>query len=331
MLSAAELALGTRIDAITRDDVREELWERRTLVKTWAQRGTLHLLPAHELPLWMAALNVSRYWEEKPWRDKQGLSARDVDAVLTAIAEALAGRALLRDELADEVAARAGAQVRMKLLSGWGDLLAPATRLGLLCHGPSRGNNVTFVRADEWIGGWREHHPHEALAEIFRRFLRAYGPARVGDFERWSGVVLPEEVLRAVDVEEVVVESRRALVLVGEAGPREELPPTAPPVRLLPKYDCYLLGSYPRERVVPKEAAARLRAHPRGRFEVAAGHWTLLVGGVVAGMWERRNGIVRVEPFVDLSSAQIAELEVEAARIGRFLGVDTELSVGPLA
>ncbi|NMH92498.1 winged helix DNA-binding domain-containing protein [Pseudonocardia bannensis] len=32
------------------------LWTDRTLVRTWAMRGTLHLLPVDELDLWTGAL-----------------------------------------------------------------------------------------------------------------------------------------------------------------------------------------------------------------------------------------------------------------------------------
>jgi hypothetical protein len=52
---SAELQLGARLDGITQADVREALWSRRSLVKAWTLRGTLHLHPADELPLWYAA------------------------------------------------------------------------------------------------------------------------------------------------------------------------------------------------------------------------------------------------------------------------------------
>src|SRR5690606_6590085 len=46
VMSAAELALGARMEGLTPQAVRSALWEDRTLVKTWAMRGTLHLLAA---------------------------------------------------------------------------------------------------------------------------------------------------------------------------------------------------------------------------------------------------------------------------------------------
>jgi hypothetical protein len=58
ILSAAELAIGMRVAGVTRRDVQAALWERHALVKTYGPRGTLHLLPADELSLWMAALRM---------------------------------------------------------------------------------------------------------------------------------------------------------------------------------------------------------------------------------------------------------------------------------
>ena len=53
--TSAELQLATRLEDSRRPIVRAELWEERTLVKAWTVRGTLHLHPAEELPLWLAA------------------------------------------------------------------------------------------------------------------------------------------------------------------------------------------------------------------------------------------------------------------------------------
>src|SRR5438445_9808945 len=63
--ASAELMLGLRVAGITRRDIRTALWEKRTLVKTVGVRGTLHLLPAHEVPTWMAANRLRIPAEER--------------------------------------------------------------------------------------------------------------------------------------------------------------------------------------------------------------------------------------------------------------------------
>jgi hypothetical protein len=58
VLSAAELSIGRRIAGATRADVQRALWQERTLVKTFGPRGTVHLLPAVDLPMWTGALSA---------------------------------------------------------------------------------------------------------------------------------------------------------------------------------------------------------------------------------------------------------------------------------
>ena len=58
VLSAAELSIGRRIAGATRADVQRALWEERALVKTFGPRGTIHLLPTADLPMWTGALSA---------------------------------------------------------------------------------------------------------------------------------------------------------------------------------------------------------------------------------------------------------------------------------
>lgn len=336
ILSAAELAIGARVAGVTRRDVQAELWERRALVKTYGPRGTLHLLPADELPLWMAALRASVALQEPSWYAAAGLEAWQGDALLEAIGEALDGRCLARQELADEVAGRVGEWARERLLSAWGEFLTPAAFAGRLCFGPSRGSQVTFVRADQWVGHWRDHDPGEALAEICRRYVSAYGPATHQDFAHWLRLP-PGEARRVMEslageLEEVEFAGRRAWIPATDAV--EEGQTAFGSLRLLPQYDCYVLGCGPRERVVPAAARARVSTYGRGRYEGATALPVLLIDGVVAGMWERRKlgrrSELRVEPFGQLTSQQQDQLEAEAARIGAFLEVEVSLSLGAL-
>src|SRR5690348_6215739 len=169
ILSAAELAIGARVADITRQDVQTALWEQHALVKTYGPRGTLHLLPADDLPLWMAALQSAEALSGPPWYQHAGLEPSQADDLLDAIGGALDGRCLTRKELADAVTSQVGEWARERLLSAWGELLAPAALAGKLCFGPGTGRQVGFVRADQWIGHWEPHDPRQALVELCRR------------------------------------------------------------------------------------------------------------------------------------------------------------------
>lgn len=186
VMSAAELQAAVRVDCRVKD-VRDALWERKTLAKTWLMRGTLHLVPAEDLPLFTAAIRARSMRVRNSWLKFVHLSEPEFWDVVEAIGQALDGQVLTREELIARVGKGRSERIREVMKSGWGGILKPVARRGLLCFGPSRGQSVTFVRPQQWLGSWREVDPDQALVEVARRYLRAYGPATKEDFTRWMG------------------------------------------------------------------------------------------------------------------------------------------------
>jgi winged helix DNA-binding protein len=323
--ASAELQLAARIDGITQEDARDALWRDRTLVKAWTLRGTLHLHPANELALWLAAVRATSpaVSELKEWVDPKGtlhpaLGPEDVERIRVAILDVLDGRCLLREELADEVVERIGPKAGGRLLSGFAFFGGAE-----LCQGPPQGNKITLARPDQWIDGWEEIDADVALREVIRRYLHAYGPARPADFRSWFG---PAE-FEGLDLDQVDVEGQRAFVLAGDT----DFPEPQASVRLLPEYDVYVMGFREREHLVPDHVKEQVAQHGRGRYEGPAGVRFLLVDGVAAGLWERKKRSKRIElsvtPAAKLTRAQRSELEREAERIGSFYGLEPVLTV----
>jgi Winged helix DNA-binding domain len=328
LAASAELALWARVEGLTRDDVSAALEEERTLVKTWAMRGTLHLLTADDLALYVAVLGPR--WDDPggAWLRGFGVTKEQYDAILEGVPRALGARPKTREQLADRIAELCGPEVREKLLSGWGALLKPSARRGHLAFGPNRGRNVTFVRPDRWLGGLRRVDEEDAQREIVRRFLGAYGPANADDLRRWlgMGVAKLKLMLRAIEDELVEVEAAGspASLLAADlvdlsAAPRPKS------VRLLPAFDPYIVGFRPRSLLVDPEHETKI-SRPQAWFSPV-----VLVDGRAAGIWERerRGGKleVRIEPFTRLSSATRRAIADEAERMGEFLDAPAELSV----
>jgi Winged helix DNA-binding domain len=299
-------------------------------------RGTLHLHPADELALWLAARRAvapeTRALDA--WVDPNGvrhpaLERAEVDALRTAVLDALDGRCLLREELAAAVADRVGPKARGRLVSGFA-FFGGAD----LCQGPPRGSKITLARADQWVADWQKVDGAEALREVCRRFLRTYGPATPSDFREWftSPQFKPAHARDLFDsiageLEEVEVEGRRALVLSGDV----DFPKPRPSVRLLPEYDVYVMGFRERDELVPDAVREQVAAHGRGRYEGPAGVRFVLVDGVTAGLWERKKRCKRIElhvsPTKRLTRTRRAALDAEAQRIGSFLELDPELAI----
>ena len=330
--SAAELAAAVRIEGLPRGTVTTALWKKRSLVRMWAMRGTLHLLPADDVPLYVAALSNRRFDLDRPWLKYHGIEAGEVPALIDAVGNALDGRQLTRGELGREVARVLGDPRFEELLaSGWGALLKPAAFQGRLCFGPGEGSRVTFVRPDQWIGPFERPDPQGALREMARRFLCAYGPATVSEFARWWGV--QPKAVRPVFVagdgfSQLDVDGQKAWVAddapTAKAGGSDE-----PVVRLLPLFDPYTVS-------VRRNGERPLAGVDKDLVYRKAG-WispVLLVGGELAGVWEHTTGrdglVVEIRPFGPIEQTVAERATAEAHRLGAFLDAPVQVTIaGP--
>ena len=336
VLSAAELSVGIRSAAgVTRADVRAALWDDRTLVKTHGPRGTVHLLPAHELPLWTAALTAVPSGAS-PFAPGVRVTEEQAERIVAAIGEALDGVCLTVDELGEEVVARTGSwagDLVMPAFQGlwprWRQVMHRAGQSGALCFGPNRGRKVTYTRPPHFAPLAREDQ-EEALRTFVRRYLRAYGPATPQHFAKWlaapggwaTGVF--GELAGSGGIEEVSFEGAPAWVAAGDTAFPEG---PVRGVRLLPYFDAYAIAAQPRELLFPGDAWQRaLAGSQAGNYPV------LLVDGVVAGVWhQRRQGrrtTVTVEPLGRLSARQERELGERVERVGEVLEARPELVIG---
>jgi hypothetical protein len=312
VLSAADLQAWSRVDGHALGDLERALWQDRTLVKTWLMRGTLHLVPAADLPVYVGALHNRGEWQ-RAWMTAFGATPRKMETLIDAIAEALDGTCLTRAELIAAVTPRVGKSFAAKMSSGWGTFLKPAARRGLLCFGPSQGQNVTFVRADQWLGLRFEVGADEGRAELLRRYLRAFGPATRDDFKLWLGYTraLPQTWADLAD-ELVEVEPKR--FALADDVPR--LRTRATGVKLLPGFDGYVLHPST-DRPVPSEFMPRV-SRTAGWISP-----TIVERGRVVGTWSHavKNGRLElaVEPFTVLSKATAAAVRREAKSLARYL------------
>src|SRR6266540_2433338 len=193
VLSAAELSIGLRLAGGTRQDVREALWTERSLVKTFGPRGTVHLLPTRDLPVWIGALAAVPPAGSSFPEDVR-LTPEQRDEVVEAIAAALADAELTVDELGEAVVAATGpwaGDLVMPAFNGmwprWRQAVGTAATKGVLCFGPNRGRKVTYTSPRRWLPGFRPAGGRAAVAELLRRYLHAYGPATPRHFAKWFG------------------------------------------------------------------------------------------------------------------------------------------------
>jgi Winged helix DNA-binding domain len=330
VFSCAELTLWARVDGLEAGAVERLLWDERALVKTWAMRGTLHLLRADELARYVGALARLRPRHHVPaWQRAYGLTREQADAMLGAVADALDGEPLTREALAAAVGERVGdAALAERLGSGFGELLKPAAFTGDLCFAPSDGQRVRFTRPADWLGGWEPVDGEDAARDVVRSYLHAYGPAPREQFQRWFGMTSPAEAGRWIEalgdeLAEVDVEGEKGWMLAADVDAAASAAP-AGVVRLLGGFDHYVVAA-PRAVDAVVAAADRERVYrPQGWLSPV-----LLVDGRIEGVWSHeRDGDeldVTVEPFGRVGKAVAAVVEAEAERLAAFL--DGELTL----
>lgn len=325
--AAARLAVAIRQSQPDPDAVSRALAERR-LVRTWAMRGTLHLLAAEEVACYLAVSAASRAWTTAVWQ-RTFLPADQLDRLAEVVAELLAGRTLSRAELADQVAEASGSsELAEAVRSNWGAVLKPLAWQGILCFGPDLGDGrVSFVSPADWLPGWSGlPELAEAAGFVLTSYLGAYGPARLTNLEQWLSRgrigkrVLRQWLAELPGVGTVEVDGEPCYLLADQLPELEASAPSES-VLLLPAFDQYLLGPGTTD---PQLLPARYR-----NLVSRPGGWiapVVLLGGRVAGTWQHERNLLTVVPFDDVRLPS-AKLDEAVDRLAERLGRPLELAV----
>ena len=296
----------------------------------WCMRGTLHLVAAEDAGWLVPLLGPAFIAGDRRRLQQLGWDEQKAAIGLRLVREALQeGGALTRAEiitLLKEEGLPSEGQAPVHLLYR-------AALEGMLCAGPNRGKEPTYVAWESWLGKPQAQPRQEALAELARRYLQAYAPAGPEDLASWSGLKLGEarQAWQLISGESLQVEAagKPAWLLKSQMPGLEEVlaegSKTTAHVRLLPRFDTYLLGHTSRNLTVDPAYARRI--HPGGGILNAA----LLVDGQARGTWkiQRRRGRleIQVEPFESLTEELLPLIEAEASDVGRFLGMEAVLIV----
>jgi hypothetical protein len=332
VMAAAELSIALRMEHATQRDVQAALWNKHSLIKTYGLRGTVHLVPAKDLPMWTAAL-ASVPSRMGGYPDGVRLSDEESRRIVEAMAAALEDAELTADELEAKLVSRVGPWAAERSVEAftsawprWRLALYDATAQGLICFGPNRGPKVTWTSVRRLLPDYTPLGRDEAVRELVRSYLRAYGPSTSQWFARW--VAAPKRwaddafALLGDELAEVEVEGHRTWLL-GD----DDLFDAAPPggVRLLPYFDAFTIAWQPRELMFPGPAKRALAGGQAGTVPV------LLVDGLVSGVWRQHKAArklkISVESFAKLKPPQRDELDAQVARLGEIWEMPAELTL----
>lgn len=300
----ARLAVRARTRGLTAGAVDAALTEDRSLLVTWLNRGTLHLVRSEDYP-WLQALTTPPLRTPVATRLRQtGVSPQAAERGVAVVERALANEGPLdRDRLRERVAAAGVPTAGQAFVH----LLVLASIRGLIIRGPVVAGKHSFVLVRDWLGEPGPVDRDRALAELARRYLAGHGPADERDLAVWAGLPLRDvrAGLRAIASE--LQQRDDGLVDLKGRGPAAPLPQP----RLLGPFEPLLLGWRSRAAWVGDDEPRMVSG---GVFRPFA-----LVRGRAAATWKLTKGRVEVQPFRPLAEADRAALEADAEPVVRFL------------
>jgi uncharacterized protein YcaQ len=299
----ARLAIRARSEGLSAADVDRALSQERSLVITWLNRGTLHLVSSEDYS-WLHALTTPSLSRSNARRlAQEGLTEAAAERGVAAIVRALgADGPLTRSQLADRVAA-AGVRTEGQALV---HLLMCASLRGLIVRGPMLGAQHAHVLVRDWLGEQAAVDRERALAELARRYLEGHGPADERDLARWSGLALRDSRAGLAAIAGELTQRADGLVELA----RRRLSPLPRPL-LLGAFEPLLLGWRSREELLAGTTAILTT---NGIFRPFA-----LVRGRAAATWSLRAGKIELRPFAPLSRGVQRALEREAQDVVRYL------------
>ncbi len=315
---AAELAFWNRSKNCSREGLQDCRFEKRSLLRFWGQRNTVHMFRCEDWPLLHSAFALRQVPTHRKL-EKVGL-LKEFKRVVRRIRERLvAGEELTYKD------------VKSKKLSEEQDkwvvsylVFMQLVREGVACTGPDRGNQTSFVHREHWLPDLEWSPPDEAEAhrELARRYLQGYGPAEVQDLAFWYGGKVGDArawiASLGKDCHELSCSDRSLYCLAEDLEELRSKPPAASawPIRLLNRFDPLLLACKDKSWLIDREQYKRVwlpSAH------VAA---VILVGGRIAGTWryDRKGKELNIDlqPFGKLSSAVRKAIAAQTEAVSAF-------------
>lgn len=300
----ARLAVRARTKGLTAADVDRALTVDRSLLITWLNRGTLHLVRSEDYP-WLHALTTPPLLAANARRLAQlGVKPSGADRGVALIERSLAEEGPLTSMQLRERLQAARVRAEGQALA---HIVGLAALRGVLVRGPMVGKQHAYVLARDWLGSAPPVDRDKALAELARRYLAGHGPADDRDLAKWAGLPLRDVRAGLAAISPELEQRGGGLVQLKKAPPAAELPPP----RLLGAFDPVLLGWTSRQDIV--ESHGRLIAD-NGLFRPFA-----LVRGKAVGTWSLQAGNVVLTPFDRLTRADAAALDTDAAAVAQFL------------
>ena len=329
------LSLWNRVESFRKEVLEKELYEKRTLVKIWCMRRTLHIVSTEQVMGYYQA--TKRVGGRKPFRletiHKRILNILDEKGPLTA------------QELNNHIL-----ELKNKVQTKYGGVYIGQQIVREMCHstllvpskpkGGWKSNLHTYSSFKKWLPSvnLQALNEFEAKKNVILYYLSGFGPVTAEDISWWSGLNKREikEILNLREIsdkiENIKIQGLEAtfFILKSDFECLEGFSIGKDMVHLLPKFDPYVMGYRNRQRLISPEYEKKVFWSTRG--EIAP---SILVNGYIIGFWnhkEEKNKIkVTLSFFEKIDRIILDRIEEQAERLAKFISEkDSEIIIEQL-
>ena len=329
--SSPYISLWNRVENFQKHHLTEALHVKKTLVKVWCMRGTLHIIPAEDLPIYHQALSKSILEDYHNFLKRVGsFISEDRKRILQKeILDILEEQPLTKRELMSKLKIQLASARDAKITLS--RTLREMAYMGLVVHAESLGNwyhfkEYKFAKLDRWLPTIDLNSIDELAAkrQLLLKYLSHYGPASVQDFAYWTGYKVADAQHIFEDVTdklaEVSVEGKKGkfwllkedLEVFNKLDMKEKLP-----LHLLPNFDPLIMGHKDKSHIMKSEYRKKVFL---ALGDVAA---TLLIDGYVRGTWHYKKGknklVVTISPFEKLETANVEKIHSKIEGLSNFM------------
>lgn len=325
---AALWAIGVRSsEDQTRETVESEL-QNGNIIRNWLLRGTIQVC-ASEDSSWLMEPGRESLLRTVRMRDEHlGLSQQIIEKSEKVLLEALSERSILTRSEVYELFEENGVPTSNNL--GY-HMLYRAAWAKLICFGPQKGRENTFVLYRGWVKEERKIQGNEMLKELAVRYFSGHGPATVKDFAWWAGIKVSVAKRAIENASSRLSEEQHAkntyYDLVETDGGKEHLGAAI----LLPAFDEFILGYADRSPILGANSTQGYGKDESGRIVHSNGIFlpTIALNGKIIGTWNKKTDTRKVKIMLNLFKTSkdnnMSLIKDAAVRYGIFLGLDAEV------
>jgi Winged helix DNA-binding domain len=300
----ARLTIRARTSGLGAGDVDRALSEDRSLLITWLNRGTLHLVRSEDYPLLQALTTPPLLTSCTRRLRQEGVSEAAAERAMKTVESALAEEGpLAGEQLKGKLEAARVPVARQAFIH----LMFLTALRGLTVRGPMIGKQHAYALVHDWLGPQSAPDREAALTELARRYLAGHGPANDRDLARWAGLPLRDARAGLTAIAPQLREREDGLVELAKSPP----PAPLPQPRLLGAFEPLLLGWTSREEVVGPH---KLLVTTNGIFRPFA-----LVAGRAVATWGLAGGKLTIKPLGKLTKKAAAALDADAKAVVGYL------------